>query len=241
MKNTIKKAGFAVILLLSLHFPLLFAHPVIHTETPVVTEEISITDRYFSAYETLGLEAAGLSRKAFYAGIKGFQKLRSTGKLVNDHIISIADFTKSSKSKRLFIIDLDQQKLLYRTYVAHGQGSGEEFARRFSNIPESLQSSPGFYTTSSTYVGKHGYSLKLQGLERGINDKADQRAIVVHGADYVSESFIRDHGYLGRSWGCPAIPEKLHKPIINTIKNGSLLFIYSENPAYTRKSSILNS
>lgn len=240
MKNTFKKAGFAMILLLSLHFPLLFAHPVIHNET-AYPNVVPVSDNYVSAYESLGLEAAGLSRKAFDAGMKGFEKLKSAGKLVNDHIISIADFTKSSKSKRLFIIDLDQQKVLYKTYVAHGQGSGEEFAKRFSNIPESLQSSPGFYSTTTTYEGKHGYSLKLQGLEKGINDKADQRAIVVHGADYVSERFIRDHGYLGRSWGCPAIPENLHKPIINTIKNGSLLFIYSENQGYTKKSRILNS
>ncbi len=241
MKNIFKKPGFVMFLLLALHFPLLFAHPVIHSEIPAATTETVAGDKYFSAYESLGLESAGLSRKAFYAGMKGFEKLRSAGKLNNDHIISIADFTKSSKTKRLFVIDLDQNKILYKTYVAHGQGSGEEFAKKFSNIPESLQSSPGFYATSTTYGGKHGYSLKLEGLESGINDKADQRAIVVHGADYVSEQFIRDHGYLGRSWGCPAIPENLHKPIINTIKNGSLLFIYSETPQYLNKSRILNS
>ncbi len=240
MKNPIfRKLGLLVLIFLGIHFPLLFAKTGEFKMVEVPAKLISLSESYTTAYNKMGLEAAGLSKKAFESAIKGFQKLTEAGKITNNHIITIADFTKSSALKRLFVVDLDQEKILFKTYVAHGQGSGEEFARRFSNIPESFQSSPGFYRTSSTYSGKHGFSLKLDGLEPGINDKAGERAIVMHGADYVSEKFIRSHGYLGRSWGCPAIPESLKKPIINTIKDGSLLFIYSENKAYLNKSKII--
>ena len=114
-------------------------------------------------------------------------------------------------------------------------------ATQFSNVPESLQSSLGFFTTSSTYNGKNGYSMHLKGMEDGINDKAEERAIVMHGAPYINENIINDRGYIGRSWGCPAVPEKLNKPIIDKIKNGSCLFIYSKNSRYQQTSKILNS
>lgn len=240
MKNPIfKKLTLLVFIFLGIHFPLLFAKTSEFKMAEIPASVVSFSNTYLAAYNKIGLEAAGLSKRAYDAAIHGFQKLKEAGKISNDHIITIADFTKSSALKRLFIIDLDQQKLLFKTYVAHGQGSGEEFARRFSNRPESFQSSPGFYRTATTYSGKHGYSLKLDGLEPGINDKAQERAIVIHGADYVSENFIRSHGYLGRSWGCPAVPESIKGPIINTIKGGSLLFIYSENQAYQRRSKLL--
>jgi hypothetical protein len=129
---------------------------------------------------------------------------------------------------------------MFNTYVAHGVNSGLEFANRFSNIPSSLQSSLGFYQTWETYTGKHGYSLQLNGLESGINDNASQRAIVIHGAPYVSESFIRSNGYLGRSWGCPAIPEPIVKPLIDRIKNHTCIFIYANDKKYLHQSPILN-
>lgn len=141
--------------------------------------------------------------------------------------ISIIDFTKPSTDKRFYLLDLRERKLLYHTYVAHGKNSGENFARQFSNKEESLMSSLGFYKTGQTYYGKHGYSLKLLGLEEGVNDLAEKRAIVIHGADYVGEDFIQKHGRLGRSHGCPAIPRELSKEIIDVIKDGSCLFIFS--------------
>ncbi|RYG34159.1 MAG: murein L,D-transpeptidase catalytic domain family protein, partial [Chitinophagaceae bacterium] len=155
-------------------------------------------------------------------------------------VLTIVDFSLPSNEKRLFVIDVEEEKVLFNTYVAHGRGSGEKMAQRFSNVPESFQSSLGFYSTSSTYQGKHGYSLRLSGLEPGFNNLAEERAIVIHSADYVSEGFIRTKGYLGRSWGCPALPEKLNKPIIDEIKNGSCLFIYSPNNNYLKKSKLLN-
>lgn len=192
-----------------------------------------------SMYQQLSLDSLGLSHEAFTAAISGFDKLRQRGTIIQDNVLTIIDFTLSSKQKRMFIIDLISGKLLFQTYVAHGLNSGKEYANRFSNIPSSLQSSLGFFETTQTYIGKHGYSLQLNGLEKGLNDNADKRAIVVHGAPYVSEGFIRQQGFLGRSWGCPAIPEKYAKSIIDQIKEGSCLFIYANDRHYLNKSKLL--
>jgi hypothetical protein len=192
-------------------------------------------------YDSLNLDALGLSAEAFQYAVKGFEKLKQKGRLMNQNIISIVDFTKPSYQKRLFVIDLNRYKVLFNTYVAHGQNTGREWARNFSNTPESFQSSLGFYVTSGTYIGKNGFSMQLQGQESGFNDKAGDRAIVMHGAPYVSEGYIKSMGFIGRSHGCPAVPEKLNKPIINTIKNGSCLFIYSDNKSYLNRSRLINS
>lgn len=141
-------------------------------------------------------------------------------------ILTIIDFTIPSTEKRLWIIDLKNGRVLHHTLVAHGKGSGELYAEKFSNTPESNQSSLGFYTTGKTYVGKNGLSLKLHGLEPGLNDRAEERAIVIHSADYVSDRFIKQYGRLGRSFGCPAIPVENHKEIINTLADGSCLYIH---------------
>jgi len=231
-----------------LHLPFAFSksRPVntnITPSTDATTSTVEAMEASLMAkvYDSLDLGVKGLSHEAYNKAVKGFNFLKSQGRLVNDHVISIVDFTKPSSQKRLFIIDLKNVKVLFNTYVAHGQNSGTAFAKAFSNRPESFQSSPGFYRTSTTYVGKNGYSMKLDGLEQGINDKASERAIVMHGAPYVSEGFIKARGYLGRSWGCPAVPESLNRPIIEKIKNGSCLFIYSEEGNYLSKSRILNS
>jgi L,D-transpeptidase catalytic domain len=214
--------------------------PYLAASNNTLIEEPAAANGINKMYDSLKLNLFGLSEHAFQYAIKGFEYLKATGKLANEHIISIVDFSKPSFQKRLFILDIDNYKLLFNTYVAHGQGSGQTMATMFSNIPESLQSSLGFYRTSSTYIGKNGYSLKLAGLEYGINDKAEQRAVVIHGASYVSEEFIQNQGFIGRSWGCPALPEKLNKPIIEKIKNGTCLFIFSENNKYLHSSKILN-
>ena len=200
-------------------------------------DSISSTDMLYS---TLQLSVRGLSKKAFDYAMRGFNHLVVAGKLKKDNIISIADFSLPSSKKRLFVIDLDNEKIIYNTYVAHGVNSGKEMANDFSNIPSSYKSSLGFYETLSTYMGGNGYSLRLNGLEKGINDNANSRDIVIHGAAYVNEDLIRAQGYIGRSWGCPALPENVLKPIVNTIKDGSCLFIYSENKAYLHKSKIIN-
>ena len=138
------------------------------------------------------------------------------------------------------MLDVNSFKILFNTYVAHGRNTGEAYANKFSNKPDSYQSSLGFYLTEGTYNGKNGFSMQLEGMEYGINNRAEERAIVVHGAAYVSEGFIKSRGYIGRSHGCPALPEKLNKPIIEKIKNGSCLFIYSNDKNYLQQSKILN-
>jgi hypothetical protein len=132
----------------------------------------------------------------------------------------------SSNSKRLWVIDLATNTILFQSLVAHGRNTGEEFAKSFSNSAQSFKSSLGFYATGEIYSGKHGMSLRLDGLEKGINDNARSRGVVVHGANYVSNSFIKNNKRLGRSQGCPALPEELSKEIINVIKDKSCLFIY---------------
>ena len=194
---------------------------------------------WISVYHGLKLDSLGLAADAFEQAIKGWEKLKERGELSNQSVLTIADFSQPSTSKRLYIIDLEKNQLLFHTYVAHGRNSGKDQAVAYSNRAKSHMSSPGFYRTESTYYGSNGYSLKLSGLEKGINDNAFRRAIVVHGANYVSESLIESQGYLGRSYGCPAIPNYLARPIINTIKDGSCLFIHAPIRQYAQNSNLI--
>jgi hypothetical protein len=141
----------------------------------------------------------------------------------------------------MYVIDLYKKALLFNTYVAHGKNTGGEYAEHFSNIPGTFQSSLGFYLTENMAVGsKVGLSLLLKGLEKGINDRAREREIIIHGADYATEDFIKKTGRLGRSFGCPSLPPELIKPVAETIKDGSLLFIYKPDNSYFQKSTVLN-
>lgn len=189
--------------------------------------------------DSLDLDEKGLSVKALEYALKGYNYLQSKGMLDKD-ILSICDFSQSSKKKRLYIIDVRNMKLILNTYVAHGRNSGAEYAKTFSNKPESLMSSLGFYRTKSTYQGGHGLSLKIQGLEKGYNDKADFRNIVVHGSEYVGADFLRYNACCGRSYGCPAIPAAETPLVIKTIKDGSCIFIYHPSKDYLKNSKILN-
>jgi hypothetical protein len=190
-------------------------------------------------FSTLNLQEKGLSQQAFDYALQGYNALLAAGKLKNDSVISIIDFGLTSNKKRLFVIDLKNHNLLFNTYVSHGKNSGLEEARSFSNDIDSYKSSLGFYITADTYKGKHGYSLKLEGEEKGINDNALSRGIVMHAADYVNESFIQKRGFIGRSQGCPALPENIYKDVITKIKDGSCLFIYSPDQYYISHSDIL--
>jgi hypothetical protein len=192
-------------------------------------------------YTSTKLYYKGLNLNTFILAMKGFTKLRSQNLISTDSIITIIDFEKSSSQKRLYVIDLKTKKVLFHTLVAHGKNSGEEYASSFSNEESSYKSSLGFYITRNTYEGCNGYSLRLQGLEAGINSNAMDRAIVMHGAGYASESTIYKLGFLGRSWGCPALPKTLQIPVINKIKDGNMLFIFYPDQAYLKKSTILNS
>ncbi len=187
-----------------------------------------------SQYQTLQSHNATVPQIAcFDRAMNGFYALKAKG-LVTKNIITIVDFSLSSNVKRLWVIDLDSSTVLFNSLVAHGRNSGEEFAKTFSNAGESYKSSLGFYATGEIYNGKHGMSLKLDGLEKGVNDNARDRAVVMHGADYVSESFIKNNHRLGRSLGCPALPEALNSKVIEVIKNKSCLFIY--HPSQQKRS-----
>ena len=179
-----------------------------------------------SVYNTLKSNQFEMpSQVCFGEALKGFYSLQEKG-IVKSNILTLVDFSLSSNVKRLWIIDLSSNLVLFQTLVAHGRNTGEEFANNFSNTPESFKSSLGFYVTGEVYNGKHGVSLKLDGLEKGLNNNARNRAVVLHGADYVSESFIKNHKRLGRSQGCPAVPVGCVSEIISMIKGHSCLYIY---------------
>jgi len=194
------------------------------------------SENFTSLYDSLKLESKGLDREAFDLAIAGYNKLSTAGKIKNNKL-SIVDFTQPSTKKRLYIIDLKGKKLLFNTLVAHGKNSGELMAKNFSNTAESNQSSLGFYVTAEKYIGKHGLSMRLDGLEKS-NNKARERAIVMHAADYVNEGVAKSRGFIGRSWGCPAVSPDLNEPIINAIGNGSCLFIYSQEQSYLSQTSL---
>lgn len=185
-------------------------------------------------------KARKLDKKVFTKALHGYLNLKQSGQLdPNRSVISICDFSLSSNEPRLWVIDLKTKKVLFNTLVAHGQGSGEEYATSFSNVEGSHQSSMGFFVTANTYYGDKGYSLKLIGKDAGYNCQAYNRAIVIHAADYVSPDFIKANKRLGRSWGCPALPVALNRPIIDAIKGGTALFIYSDNAKYLASSKWL--
>ncbi|MHA4809938.1 murein L,D-transpeptidase catalytic domain family protein [Flavitalea flava] len=196
--------------------------------------------RFNFLYDSLNLDSLDLSREAYQKAIQGFLNLESSGEIRNAGVLSIIDFSLPSSKKRLFILDMFNGRLLFNSLVSHGRNSGTVMATRFSNRCNSFMTSLGFYLTGDAFRGKHGYSLRLEGIERGWNDNVSRRAIILHPAGYVSEEHIRQSGFLGRSEGCPAIPKSLNKAIINTIRGGSCLFLYGADDNYIRQSKILS-
>jgi L,D-transpeptidase catalytic domain len=193
------------------------------------------------AYAAWDFSAAGLSKDVFYSAVKGYNYLLQKNLIKNTDVLTIIDYSKSSSQKRLYVLDMNSGKILFNTLAAHGKNSGMDYATDFSNEESSNKTSLGFFITSNTYMGNNGYSLRLQGCEKGINNRAMERAIVMHGAGYVNENFVQSNGYLGRSHGCPAVPQQISKSIIDVIKNGSCLFLYHPTKKYTTASKILNS
>lgn len=208
-------------------------------ENPVNNDSASaeVEEEVSSLYEELELDKKGLDRNTFEMALAGYNKLVATGKIKNNKL-SIVDFSQPSTKNRLYVIDVENKKLLFNTLVAHGKNSGVLNATKFSNTNESLQSSLGFYVTAEKYQGKHGLSMRLDGMEK-TNSNARARAIVLHGANYVSERFAKAQGFIGRSWGCPAVNPELNEPIINAIGNGSALFIYHPQSDYISQSSFI--
>lgn len=193
------------------------------SEVPNATNSKTDIENLYANLQTNHFELP--QRISFSNALSGFYKLKEKG-LIKKNIITIIDFSLSSNSKRLWVIDLASNSILFQSLVAHGRNTGEEFANSFSNKFNSFKSSLGFYATGEVYQGKHGLSLRLDGLERGINDNARTRGVVMHAANYVSNSFVKSNSRLGRSQGCPAIPTAISKEIISIIKDQSCLYIY---------------
>ncbi len=252
MKRPFKSVSSASLLIMLLVSPTLISGtrssddasatlpPVNNLNASVKSEKELVHDEAVSLYDSMRLQRFGLSRKAFEYAFYGYKQLQEAGKIYRKSVLSICDFSQSSRRKRLYILNLEEKKVLVNTYVAHGRQSGGEYARSFSNNPESHKSSLGFYVTRNTYYGSHGLALTIQGIEKGINDKADERNIVIHGSEYVGSNFLRWNKFNGRSYGCPAVPAKETQRVINTIKGGSCLFIYHPTKNYLEKSKILN-
>lgn len=215
---------------------------VLRADRPVPTTIDANTKAYISGiYKKIDFCSVGrLNPKVFEYAFRGYLRLSESGKLNPEkETLTIADYSLSSNVCRLWVIDMVNYKVLFNTYVAHGQGSGEEFATQFSNRPNSHQSSLGFYVTGDTYFGQHGLSLYLHGMDAHYNSAAYSRDIVVHAADYVSEVFIAGNQRLGRSWGCPALPVDLSDSIVQAISGGSCLFVFYPDETYLARSQWL--
>jgi hypothetical protein len=220
-----------VLILIFQFFPSLpFSHPQSGAAQPSGSSAESL-------YHESGL-AGKVDYAVFEQALAGYDRIGARRK---KEVLTLIDFSKPSTDKRLFVIDMRARKILFETHVAHGRNSGGNYATAFSNRSGSHQSSLGFYLTDRTYIGRSGYSLVLDGLEPGINDNARSRAVVIHGAAYAEPSVAAAQGRLGRSWGCPALPMSVHKAVIDTIREGSVLFIYAADRDYVARSTLLSS
>jgi hypothetical protein len=187
----------------------------------------------FDLYTQMNLGASDMSYDVFNKALMGYYGLLHEGRLSAKGILTVVDFTKPSNEKRLWVLDLNNRQVLHNTYVAHGRNSGEVTAQAFSNEHKSFMSSVGFYVTDDVYFGKHGKSLRLDGMDQAFNSNARERAVVLHGAEYATEAFMKQYGRLGRSLGCPAVPLGEHEGIIDSVKGKTALYIHSGDENYT--------
>jgi hypothetical protein len=188
---------------------------------------------------TLLRQAPGLRGEVLRLALEATERAADQGLVKRRNLLTVIDYSLPSSQPRLFVFDLGARKLLFRELVAHGRNSGDDRATYFSNSPGSLATSLGLFVTADTYVGSNGYSLRLKGLEEGVNDMAWDRAIVMHGASYVSRAAIRALGRLGRSWGCPAVRKEVARKMINTLRGGSPVFAYYPERDWLAKSSFV--
>lgn len=202
------------------------------TKTELKSSKAVLEDNEKRLYENIGLNGK-LNYDIFKTALNGYNKIDERKK----ELLTIIDYSKPSTEKRFFVIDMDKKELLVYSHVSHGKNSGGNIATSFSNKVSSNKSSLGFFLTENTYVGGNGYSLVLNGLEKGINDKAKDRYIVIHGADYANPKVAKSQGRLGRSLGCPALPRDISKKAIDMIKNGSVLFVYGNDTNYLDRSN----
>lgn len=217
-------SGFAHVRHFHHHYHAHRVNTVAQTNTqPAVSTPVSASNS--SLIHTLVSQTDNLGANVLQVGLTAYQNARARG-LDSRKMLTIIDYSQPSTAKRMWVIDLARQRVLFNTLVAHGKNSGDNYATNFSNSPSSEESSLGVFLTGNTYSGKHGISMRLLGLERGFNSNAYARAIVMHSADYVSEGGIFSRGRIGRSWGCPALDPRVEPKIVNTIKDGTLIVAY---------------
>lgn len=208
--------------------------------TPIVSTTPNTTVAWLNREtKTILAQANNINPKVLKLGLTAYLNARKQG-LDNKQMLTIVDYSKPSNERRLWVVDLKNEKVLFNTWVAHGKNSGAATTTSFSNQPSSLKTSLGVFATRETYDGHNGLSLRVQGLEPGFNDNAYRRDIVFHGAWYASADVAKERGMLGRSWGCPAVDQHIAKPLINTIKNDTLVIAYYPDQKWLKKSAFLN-
>ncbi|EKD53820.1 MAG: hypothetical protein ACD_60C00149G0019 [uncultured bacterium] len=205
-----------------------------------LTKDAPIGSKQWLDTETkkINAKASNLDPAVLKVGLTAYENAREKG-LDNKQLLTIIDYSKPSGKRRLWVVDMKTDKVLFNTWVAHGKNSGEANATSFSNDPSSLKSSIGVFLTSDIYDGKHGRSLRIQGLERGVNDNAYRRDIVFHGAPYAGKDVAKERGMLGRSWGCMAVGQDTIQPLISTIKDKTLVVAYYPDKNWLKHSSFL--
>ena len=230
-----------LLVLIAIAIPQLYSFTTMTKESCSIEETGALFDVYaFDLFNSMDFEKEEINFEVFKTGLLGYVNLKKGNSLKKKNLLTIIDYSVSSNKERLWIFDLDNRRVVFNTLVAHGKNSGDECAGVFSNTPSSYQSSLGFFTTGEIYEGKHGISLYSHGVEKGVNDKAFERYIVIHGANYVSEDFIAENGRLGRSLGCPAVPFGTHVGLINTIAYNSCVFVYYPEIDYLEASTLLD-
>ncbi len=205
--------------------------------TPVVEAATANASLTVAAWRDAAVSA--IDARVFELALGASRCAIKNGAVANPSTLTVIDYSKASTEARMWVLDLQGRRLLYEELVAHGQGTGDNFATKFSNQPDSHQTSIGLFVTDDTYVGRNGYSLRLDGLERGFNDRARERAIVMHGAPYVNASITKSLGRLGRSHGCPAVRDAVARQLIDTVKGGNLVFSYYPDAKWLETSKFL--
>jgi hypothetical protein len=183
--------------------------------------------------------APRLAPAALEAALTALKRLQASGAKVRSDVLAVIDYTKPSTERRLWVFDLVHMRVLFEELAAHGKNSGNNQTVKFSNAPNSLMSSLGVFLTGETYIGKHGLSLRLQGLEKGFNDNSMERAIVIHGAAYVNDAFARTKGRIGQSWGCPAVRSEISRRLIETVRGGTLVLSYYPDRSWLQNSKLV--
>jgi len=234
--NFCKLTNFFVITILSFIFLSLFMIPSIEAKTKTQVKSAA-KSHLKSAAKPKALKQ--INPTVLALATKAHRKAQAMG-VARKPLLTIIDYSLPSTQPRLWVVDTLNNKIIYHTYVAHGSGSGDNHAKRFSDVPGSYQSSLGVFVTGKTYQGKHGLSLTLHGLEQGVNGNAERRRIVMHGANYVNTGIIQSMGRLGRSWGCPAVSTNLATPMIKAIKDGSVIFSYYPDNKWLKRSKFLS-